>query len=59
MSRAKTISDHEFPRSTRDDAYNPLWNHSSGADGSGLSLGMLQTESLLEGFRVALQISRT
>ena len=29
-------------RTTRDDAYNPLWNHYKCADGEWLSLGMLQ-----------------
>jgi CoA:oxalate CoA-transferase len=51
-----TILGHEFPRSTRDDAYNPLWNHYKCADGKWLSLGMLQTDRYWKDFCVALGV---
>ena len=56
---SKTILGHEFPRSTRDDAYNPLWNHYKCADGKWLSLGMLQTDRYWKDFCVALGIPAT
>jgi len=40
---SKTILGHEFPRSTRDDAYNPLWNHYKCADGKWLAIGILDS----------------
>jgi crotonobetainyl-CoA:carnitine CoA-transferase CaiB-like acyl-CoA transferase len=40
----RTIMGHEFPRTTRSDAYNPLWNHYRCADGQWLCLGMLQPD---------------
>jgi crotonobetainyl-CoA:carnitine CoA-transferase CaiB-like acyl-CoA transferase len=53
---SKTILGKEFPRTTRDDAYNPLWNHYKCADGKWLSLGMLQTDRYWKDFCVALGI---
>jgi CoA:oxalate CoA-transferase len=40
----RTIMGHEFPRTTRADAYNPLWNHYRCADGQWICLGMLQPD---------------
>jgi crotonobetainyl-CoA:carnitine CoA-transferase CaiB-like acyl-CoA transferase len=53
---SKTILGKEFPRTTRDDAYNPLWNHYKCADGKWLSLGMLQTDRYWKDFCLALGI---
>src|SRR3984893_13795812 len=55
---SKTILGHEFPRSTRDDAYNPLWNHYKCADGKWLSLGMLQADRYWKDFCKALDIEQ-
>jgi CoA:oxalate CoA-transferase len=41
---ARTIMGKEFPRNTRDKAFNPLWNHYRCADGKWLSLAMLQPD---------------
>jgi crotonobetainyl-CoA:carnitine CoA-transferase CaiB-like acyl-CoA transferase len=40
----RTMLGKGFPINTREDAYNPLWNHYKCADGRWLSLGMLQTD---------------
>ncbi len=53
---SSTFLGHEFPRSTREDAYNPLWNHYRCADGKWLSLGMLQTDRYWKDFCVALEL---
>jgi len=52
----RTMLGKEFPRNTRDDAYNPLWNHYRCADGKWLCLGMLQTDRYWKDFCVALGI---
>jgi len=46
----RTIMGKEFPRNTRDDAHNPLWNHYRCADGLWLCLGMLQTDRYWKDF---------
>ncbi len=51
-----TMMGKEFPRNTRDDAFNPLWNHYKCADGKWLCLGMLQTDRYWKDFCVALGI---
>lgn len=51
---SKTILGKEFPRNTRDDAFNPLWNHYKCADGMWLCLGMLQTDRYWKDFCVAM-----
>jgi crotonobetainyl-CoA:carnitine CoA-transferase CaiB-like acyl-CoA transferase len=53
---SRTILGHEFPRNTREDAYNPLWNHYKCADGKWLSLGMLQTDRYWKDFCKAVGI---
>jgi crotonobetainyl-CoA:carnitine CoA-transferase CaiB-like acyl-CoA transferase len=55
---SKTILGKEFPRNTRDDAYNPLWNHYKCADGKWLTLGMLQTDRYWKDFCKALGIEQ-
>ncbi len=46
----RTIMGKEFPRNTRDDAFNPLWNHYKCADGLWICLGMLQTDRYWKDF---------
>jgi len=46
----RTILGKEMPRATRDDAYNPLWNHYRCADGSWICLGMLQSDRYWQDF---------
>lgn len=41
---ARTIMGKEFPRNTRANAYNPLWNHYRCADDKWISLAMLQPD---------------
>jgi crotonobetainyl-CoA:carnitine CoA-transferase CaiB-like acyl-CoA transferase len=53
----RTIMGKEFPRNTRDDAFNPLWNHYKCADSLWICLGMLQTDRYWKDFCVALGIS--
>jgi crotonobetainyl-CoA:carnitine CoA-transferase CaiB-like acyl-CoA transferase len=52
----KTILGKEFPRNTRDDAYNPLWNHYQCADGLWICLGMIQSDRYWKDLCVALGI---
>ncbi len=52
----RTMMGKEFPRNTRDDAFNPLWNHYKCADGLWICLGMLQTDRYWKDFCVALGI---
>ena len=52
----RTIMGKEFPRNTRDDAFNPLWNHYKCADGLWICLGMLQTDRYWKDFCVTLGI---
>jgi crotonobetainyl-CoA:carnitine CoA-transferase CaiB-like acyl-CoA transferase len=52
----RTIMGKEFPRNTRDDAFNPLWNHYKCADGLWLCLGMLQTDRYWKDFCTTLGI---
>jgi len=52
----KTIMGKEFPRNTRDDAYNPLWNHYKCADGLWICLGMIQTSRYWKDFCTAVGI---
>jgi crotonobetainyl-CoA:carnitine CoA-transferase CaiB-like acyl-CoA transferase len=53
----RTIMGKEFPRNTRDDAFNPLWNHYKCADGLWICLGMLQTDRYWKDFCTTLGIS--
>lgn len=50
----RTMMGKEFPRNTRDDAFNPLWNHYKCADGLWICLGMLQTDRYWKDFCGAL-----
>jgi len=52
----RTIMGKEFPRNTRDDAFNPLWNHYKCADGLWICLGMLQTDRYWKDFCITLGI---
>ncbi len=52
----RTMMGKEFPRNTRDDAYNPLWNHYKCADGKWICLGMLQTDRYWKDFCIALGV---
>jgi len=52
----KTILGKEFPRNTRDDAYNPLWNHYRCADGLWICLGMIQSDRYWKDLCVALGV---
>ena len=52
----RTIMGKEFPRNTRDDAFNPLWNHYKCADGLWICLGMLQTDRYWKDFCTTLGI---
>jgi len=40
----RTIMGQEFARNTRDESFNPLWNHYRCADGKWLALAMLQPD---------------
>jgi crotonobetainyl-CoA:carnitine CoA-transferase CaiB-like acyl-CoA transferase len=51
---SRTIMGKEFPRSTRDNAYNPLWNHYQCADGKWFSLAMLQPDRYWKDFCAAI-----
>jgi crotonobetainyl-CoA:carnitine CoA-transferase CaiB-like acyl-CoA transferase len=53
----RTMMGKEFPRNTRDDAFNPLWNHYKCADGLWICLGMLQTDRYWKDFCAALGMS--
>jgi crotonobetainyl-CoA:carnitine CoA-transferase CaiB-like acyl-CoA transferase len=53
----RTMMGKEFPRNTRDDAFNPLWNHYKCADGLWICLGMLQTDRYWKDFCVTLGIT--
>jgi crotonobetainyl-CoA:carnitine CoA-transferase CaiB-like acyl-CoA transferase len=52
----RTMMGKEFPRNTRDDAFNPLWNHYKCADDLWLCLGMLQTDRYWKDFCITLGI---
>jgi len=47
---SRTIMGKEFPRNTRANAYNPLWNHYRCADDKWISLAMLQPDRYWEKF---------
>jgi len=47
---ARTIMGKEFPRNTRANAYNPLWNHYRCADNKWISLAMLQPDRYWKDF---------
>jgi CoA:oxalate CoA-transferase len=47
---ARTIMGKEFPRNTREEAYNPLWNHYRCADNKWISLAMLQPDRYWKDF---------
>ena len=46
----RTIMGKEFARNTRDDAFNPLWNHYRCADGKWIALAMLQPDRYWKDF---------
>jgi crotonobetainyl-CoA:carnitine CoA-transferase CaiB-like acyl-CoA transferase len=46
----RTIMGKEFGRNTRDEAFNPLWNHYRCADGKWLALAMLQPDRYWKDF---------
>ena len=47
---ARTIMGKEFPRNTRANAFNPLWNHYRCADDRWISLAMLQPDRYWKDF---------
>ena len=47
---ARTIMGKEFPRNTRANAYNPLWNHYRCADDKWIALAMLQPDRYWKDF---------
>jgi crotonobetainyl-CoA:carnitine CoA-transferase CaiB-like acyl-CoA transferase len=47
---ARTIMGKEFPRNTRANAYNPLWNHYRCADNKWIALAMLQPDRYWKDF---------
>ena len=47
---ARTIMGKEFPRNTRVNAFNPLWNHYRCADDKWISLAMLQPDRYWKDF---------
>lgn len=47
---ARTIMGKEFPRNTRANAFNPLWNHYRCADDKWISLAMLQPDRYWKDF---------
>jgi crotonobetainyl-CoA:carnitine CoA-transferase CaiB-like acyl-CoA transferase len=51
---ARTFTGKEFNRNTRQNAFNPLWNHYRCADGKWLCLGMLQPDRYWKDFCNAL-----
>jgi crotonobetainyl-CoA:carnitine CoA-transferase CaiB-like acyl-CoA transferase len=53
---SRTIMGKEFARSTRETAYNPLWNHYQCADGKWFSLAMLQPDRYWKDFCAAVGI---
>src|SRR5215469_4150945 len=53
----RTMLGKEFPRNTRDDAFNPLWNHYQCGDGKWICLGMLQTDRYWKDFCIALGLN--
>jgi CoA:oxalate CoA-transferase len=50
----RTILGSEFRRNTRENAFNPLWNHYRCADGKWLTLGMIQADRYWKDFCNAL-----
>jgi CoA:oxalate CoA-transferase len=53
----RTILGSEFRRNTRENAFNPLWNHYRCADGKWLTLGMIQADRYWKDFCNALSIT--
>ncbi|HYA34603.1 MAG TPA: CoA transferase [Candidatus Binataceae bacterium] len=51
---ARTIMGMELMRNTRDESFNPLWNHYKCADGKWICLGMLQADRYWKDFCIAL-----
>ncbi len=52
------IGGQEMPRRSRENAYNPLWNHYRCADGGWLCLGMLQPDRYWKDFCRALGLDK-
>ncbi len=50
----RTIMGKEFARNTRDESFNPLWNHYRCADGKWLALAMLQPDRYWKDLCVAM-----
>jgi crotonobetainyl-CoA:carnitine CoA-transferase CaiB-like acyl-CoA transferase len=53
----RTIMGHEFGRNTRDEAFNPLWNHYRCADGKWLALAMLQPDRYWKDLCLAMDLA--
>jgi crotonobetainyl-CoA:carnitine CoA-transferase CaiB-like acyl-CoA transferase len=53
----RTIMGKEFGRNTRDEAFNPLWNHYRCADGKWLALAMLQPDRYWKDFCATMGIA--
>ena len=54
----RTIMGKEFAKNTRDESYNPLWNHYRCADGKWLALAMLQPDRYWKDFCIAIGFRR-
>jgi crotonobetainyl-CoA:carnitine CoA-transferase CaiB-like acyl-CoA transferase len=50
----RTIMGIEFGRTTRDEAFNPLWNHYRCSDGKWLALAMLQPDRYWKDFCITM-----
>jgi crotonobetainyl-CoA:carnitine CoA-transferase CaiB-like acyl-CoA transferase len=51
------LTGHEMPRRSRENAFNPLWNHYRCADGRWICLGMLQPDRYWKEFCSALGLA--
>ena len=52
---SRTIMGKEFPRNTRANAFNPLWNHYRCADDKWISLAMLQPDRYWKDFCIVIR----
>ncbi len=55
----RTIMGKEFRRSTREDAFNPLWNHYRCGDGKWLALAMLQPDRYWKDLCIAMGLAES
>ena len=52
----RTIMGKEFAKNTRDESYNPLWNHYRCADNKWLALAMLQPDRYWKDLCIAIEL---